>query len=683
MRVRRFAEVGLAGLVVLVGGLVLFSAPAGARSLYVEAGHFGSAGTGEGGFSSPTGVAVDQATHDVYVVDAGEFRMQKFSSSGVFLAAWGWGVADGKAESEVCSSGCEAGIKGSGAGQFSGPIEIAVDNSTGPSAGDVYVADESNGVVEKFSGAGAYLSSIGPFSAMYGVATDPAGNVWVFKGGTVLEFSDTGVGVGSFGWPFGGSRPLIAVDSEDNVYGLRGAPYAAKVSSTGTALDSELNPCGCTTGLAVDESTNEVFIDEAGKSVSQYGPSGTLLGTFGSFGAGTGVAVDSASEPKMVYVADGSLERVDTFNAVPLPGATTGGASDVQKTTATVTGTVNPESEEVPAGCKVEYGTSTAYGSTILCSPENVGTGETPVAVTANLTGLVPHTLYHYRVVATNTNGSTPGADQTLTTVSVAPVVVSESGVSLSPREGILAATIDTDESDTTYHFVYGTTIGYGLSFPARESDLGAAAQAGASLSVGELQPGTVYHYAVVATNEGGTTVGPDETFTTAPGVLPVVATGVASGVSQNAVTISGTIGAQGIPTTYEFDVGTDTSYGPRVFGDAGNSTEPQPFTLNLYGLQPGTTYHYRLVASNTYGTTYGADETFTTPGFPTSVIALPVTQSLVATPAFEPLSTVGVRTPTAAGTAKPKQKTRKHLKGRRKGRKAARATHTQRRGRR
>jgi hypothetical protein len=274
------------------------------------------------------------------------------------------------------------------------------------------------------------------------------------------------------------------------------------------------------------------------------------------------------------------------------------------------------------------------------------------------------------------------GADQALTMVAAAPVVVSESGVSLSPREGILSARIDTNESDTTYHFVYGTTAGYGLSFPVRETDLGAAAQVIASLSVGELQPGTVYHYAVVATNEGGTTVGPDETFMTASAVLPEVSTGQTSAVSQNVATISGTIDARGIPTTYEFDVGTDTSYGPRVFGDAGDSTEPQPFTLSLQGLQPGTTYHYRLVAGNTYGTSYGADGAFTTPGFSTSVIALPATQPLVATPAFEPLSTVGARTPTA-GTAKPRQRTRKHTKGRRKGRKAARATHTQRRGRR
>jgi len=107
----------------------------------VSSGSFGSAGSGDGGFQSPAGVAVDQSTGDVYVADAGNYRIEKFSSSGTFLAAWGWGVTDGTAQSEVCTSGCETGIQGSGAGQFSDPIAIAVDNSGDASAGDVYVAE--------------------------------------------------------------------------------------------------------------------------------------------------------------------------------------------------------------------------------------------------------------------------------------------------------------------------------------------------------------------------------------------------------------------------------------------------------------------------------------------------------------------------------------------------------------
>ena len=64
------------------------------------------------------------------------------------------------AQSEVCTSGCQAGIVGSGAGQFSNPTSIAVDSSGGPSAGDVYVGDVANNVVQKFDADGNFLATI-------------------------------------------------------------------------------------------------------------------------------------------------------------------------------------------------------------------------------------------------------------------------------------------------------------------------------------------------------------------------------------------------------------------------------------------------------------------------------------------------------------------------------------------
>src|SRR6185312_9208384 len=91
-----------------------------------------------------SGVAVNSSTHDVYVADTGNHRVDEFSASGAFIRAWGWGVADGTTEAlQTCTSGCHAGLPGVGAGQLSEPTFIAVDNSGGPSEGDVYVADRS------------------------------------------------------------------------------------------------------------------------------------------------------------------------------------------------------------------------------------------------------------------------------------------------------------------------------------------------------------------------------------------------------------------------------------------------------------------------------------------------------------------------------------------------------------
>ena len=102
-----------------------------AHALFLPISHFGSQGSAAGAFVTPIGVAVDQTNGDVYVADSGNARVQKFDSHGTFILAFGWGVADGMAQAEVCTSACLAGIAGSGAGQFSNPTSIAVDSSAG------------------------------------------------------------------------------------------------------------------------------------------------------------------------------------------------------------------------------------------------------------------------------------------------------------------------------------------------------------------------------------------------------------------------------------------------------------------------------------------------------------------------------------------------------------------------
>src|SRR5262245_1674418 len=98
---------------------------------------FGGGGSGAGQFQAPVGVAIEQSNGAVYVADSGHARVEKFDANGNFVAAWGWGIKDGKVQSEVCTSNCLAGIAGSGRGQFSRPTSIAVGASGSPSAGKV------------------------------------------------------------------------------------------------------------------------------------------------------------------------------------------------------------------------------------------------------------------------------------------------------------------------------------------------------------------------------------------------------------------------------------------------------------------------------------------------------------------------------------------------------------------
>lgn len=95
------------------------------------------------------------------------------------------------------------------------------------------------------------------------------------------------------------------------------------------------------------------------------------------------------------------------------PGITTSAATSVTDTTATINGLVNPGGATTTA--QFEYGTTTSYGSTvsITLSPDNGTTGQ---SVSANLTGLTPSTMYHFRVTGSNSIGSRNGSDFTFTT---------------------------------------------------------------------------------------------------------------------------------------------------------------------------------------------------------------------------------------------------------------------------
>lgn len=221
------------------------------------------------------------------------------------------------------------------------------------------------------------------------------------------------------------------------------------------------------------------------------------------------------------------------------------------------------------------------------------------------------------------------------------PSLVSVSSSAVTQTTAILNAAIDPGEAETGYHFEYGTSTAYGTSVPVPDAGIGGGSEA---VNVGQdltaLQPATTYHYRVIATSTLGRAVGADRTFTTLPSRPPVVSTGQATGVAQNTATLTGSIDTQGFETTYEFDLGADTSYGSRIFGDAGVEPGAHAYTIPLQGLAPGTTYHYRLRAANTFGTSYGVDVTFTTATYPSAALTAPVAPALVPALLLAPTST-------------------------------------------
>jgi hypothetical protein len=166
---------------------------------------------------------------------------------------------------------------------------------------------------------------------------------------------------------------------------------------------------------------------------------------------------------------------------------------------------------------------------------------------------------------------------------------------------------------DTRYHFEYGPTTSYGSY--TTEGDAGSGTggtQVSASLS--SLQEGTTYHYRLVAWNSSGAAYGPEGTFTTPR--RPSVVTESPTGIGQTEATVHGSANPNGSDTHAYFEYGTTTSYGSTVPAppgwDIGAGTSFIPTYTTLAGLEPGTTYHYRIVASNLAGTSKGSDQTFT-----------------------------------------------------------------------
>src|SRR5207244_5728619 len=93
----------------------------------------------------------------------------------------------------------------------------------------------------------------------------------------------------------------------------------------------------------------------------------------------------------------------------------------------------------------------------------------------------------------------------------------------------------------------------------------------------------------------------------------PVVTTNPATLVASLSATLNGSVNPGGLTTTVYFQYGTTTSYGHTTASQTKTGNTSQSVSANISGLTAGTTYHFRIVATNSAGTRYGNDRTFTT----------------------------------------------------------------------
>jgi hypothetical protein len=302
--------------------------------------------------------------------------------------------------------------------------------------------------------------------------------------------------------------------------------------------------------------------------------------------------------------------------------ATTNAATDVTGVSAVFHGAVNPRN--APTTVTFEYGVDTDYGQSVSVAASPIS-GMSETAVSAAVSGLVPHQAYHYRVTAENAAGLSAGEDETFTTALVAPTAQTLAAADVQLTGATLNGSVNPQNAATSVSFEYGLDTTYGETVAYAGNPVTGTSAIPVSVTLSHLQPQQVYHYRVVAVNDGGTTPGADQTFQTS--LAPTAVTGSAANLQSSSGVLTATINPRGASTTVSFEYGLADTYGETVLlpDNPFTGEESISVSLPLTQLLPNQTYHFRVVASNAGGTTYGADVTFTTPGSVPGRVYLPI----------------------------------------------------------
>ncbi|MBA7576793.1 hypothetical protein ES708_18635 [subsurface metagenome] len=203
--------------------------------------------------------------------------------------------------------------------------------------------------------------------------------------------------------------------------------------------------------------------------------------------------------------------------------------------------------------------------------------------------------------------GVTPSC--VLAPVIVTPTVTTDPATEIQKAFATLNGTLAGDGGEACdCGFEWGETIVYGNTTPTQSRTTGQTF----SQTIGGLLPGSTYHFRAFATNSAGTSYGADRTFTTLVAV-PTVTTNPATDILQTFATPNGTLDDDGGEACgCGFEWGETEAYEHGATSPQSKTTG-EDFSRAISGLSPGTTYHFRAFATNSAGTGYGADRTFTT----------------------------------------------------------------------
>jgi hypothetical protein len=599
-------------------------------------------------FENSSLIAVDRSTGDVLVGDRSAQTIRRFKSDGTPdpFAALGDNVIDGKeANGKPCAeepASCDQtprnGIEVGPAWQ----AEIAIDNSGGPTDGNIYITRQNASAIDIFGSDGKYLGEIDATGTakiqglVCGVAVDSVGVVYLAASGNQIHrYAPTSnVPVNgdyiapTFQLPPGVKGCNIAVGSgptADSIFGIgaQESPRAYKMNKETGELEYTFAEGFALGGIAVDPVSGNVLVpafggtergefDASGDSAVKVG---RVLGEGKSVGEGFAVS-NSGNE---LYAATAEFNApINVFGAPSIvPTVTADPATEITGSRALLTGTVDPEGLEVTE-CFFEYGRFSVSEEKATCDGA-IPTDSSPHTVRAQLSGLLPNGQeYQFRLVARNANGREESSVQTLVT---ANTVVTEAPSPVGATAATLRGSVRPEGTEySSCFFEYGLassdspekTVPCTPSAAAIEPDF---APHQVSAAIGGLQPGESYRFRLVASNSEGTLKGEELTFTTLGS--PRIEQIRARDADQSSVTIEANVNPGGFGTSYQFEWGQTNGYGNEIPADfepfIGSGTEPVRVTAKISGLTAGSVYHYRVVATNSVGTTASPDQLFET----------------------------------------------------------------------
>ncbi len=466
-------------------------------------------------------------------------------------------------------------------------------------------------------------ASISARGVVYGTSPSPTGNATVASGTTTGVYT---IGVSSL--------------TCNTLYYYRG--YATNTTGAAYSSDDSFTTSACTTAPTVTTQAvssittttatgNGDVTSDGGSAITERGiawntataptKANFFATTTGTTGAYTS-SLTSLTSGTLYYVRAYAINSVGTtygnevtFTTLIIPTVTTPTVTSITSSGATLGANVTslgiPDTISARGTC---WGTSPAPVTN--CTAEGLTT--TGVFTHAR-TGMATGTLYYYRGYAINTTGTAYSADGTFTTLNV-PTITTQavSSITTTTATGNGDVTSDGGSAITERGIAWNTaTAPTKANFFATTTGTTGAYTS----SLTSLTSGTLYYVRAYAINSVGTTYGNEVTFTTL--IIPTVTTPTVTSITSSGATLGANVTSLGIPAAISArGVVYGTSPSPTGNATVASGTTTGVYTIGVSSLTCNTLYYYRGYATNTTGTAYSSDDSFTTSACSTTTLS-------------------------------------------------------------